>query len=271
MAIMPHCVVCGFYSGAEVAGSVEFADYHPGWQPPSDSGGPVIGWSNSLGVTAPDGVGLFCREHLRRAKRLRHLPSEEAVRRMRADADIGLRRLPRQRYTPWIRRVAAYVIDAIGPAFLVLGGVVLSLNSGWTKENPSKCAIADYFDPVTNELTYATRTCEENVNPAAVTWVGVGIVVALAFCVWNYGYLQGKTGSSIGKRVLRFKVVREKTAEPIGFGRSIVRQFVHGLDSIVFGVGLLLPLWDAKRQTLGDKLMSTVCLPINTGGVRRSH
>jgi hypothetical protein len=30
MAIMPHCVVCGFDGGAEVAGSVEFADYNPG-------------------------------------------------------------------------------------------------------------------------------------------------------------------------------------------------------------------------------------------------
>jgi hypothetical protein len=87
MAIMPHCVVCGFDSGAQVAGSVEFADHHAGWQPPSINGRPVIGWSNSLGVTAPDGVGLFCRDHLKRAKRLRALTSTEAVERLRFGAD----------------------------------------------------------------------------------------------------------------------------------------------------------------------------------------
>jgi hypothetical protein len=88
MAIMPHCVVCGFSSGAEVAGSVEFADYHPGWQPPTNSDGyPRVGWSNSLGVTAPDGVGLFCRDHLKPAKKLRRLPADEAVARLRAGTD----------------------------------------------------------------------------------------------------------------------------------------------------------------------------------------
>lgn len=82
MAIMPHCVVCGFSSGAQVAGDVAFADYDPGWREPRS-----IGWSNSLGVTAPEGVGLFCREHLVRARRLRRLPSGRAVEMMRAGAD----------------------------------------------------------------------------------------------------------------------------------------------------------------------------------------
>jgi hypothetical protein len=86
MAIMPHCVVCGFSSGAEVAGEVEFADYTgPSWRGNSD-GVPVIGWCNSLGVTAPEGVGLFCRDHLKAAEKLRRLRSEEAVARLSADA-----------------------------------------------------------------------------------------------------------------------------------------------------------------------------------------
>jgi hypothetical protein len=84
MAIMPHCVVCGFDSGAEVAGSVEFADYNPGWQEPTINGNPVIGWSNSLGVAAPDGVGLFCRKHLKAARKLRRLRSDEAIDLMRS-------------------------------------------------------------------------------------------------------------------------------------------------------------------------------------------
>jgi hypothetical protein len=88
MAIMPHCVVCGFSSGAPVVGSVEFADYTPSWQPPRTAdGGLVIGWSNSLGVTAPEGVGLFCRDHLKRAKKLRRLPATDAVEQIRTGAD----------------------------------------------------------------------------------------------------------------------------------------------------------------------------------------
>ncbi len=87
-------------------------------------------------------------------------------------------------------------------------------------------------------------------------------LAALAFAIWNYGYRQGTTGSSIGKSVLKFKVVSEKTGQPIGFGLSIVRQLAHFVDAIICYIGYLFPLWDAKRQTLADKIMTTVCLPI---------
>ncbi len=85
---MPHCVVCGYSGAAEVAGSVEFADYIPSWRPPCNADGTqIVGWSNSLGVTAPDGVGLFCRQHLARAKKLRQLPAAEAVQAISTGAD----------------------------------------------------------------------------------------------------------------------------------------------------------------------------------------
>src|ERR1700748_1597637 len=84
MAIMPHCVVCGFDSGAEVAGSVQFADYNPGWQEPTINGNPVIGWANPLAGPAPDGFALFCRKHLKAARKLRRLRSDEAIELMRS-------------------------------------------------------------------------------------------------------------------------------------------------------------------------------------------
>ena len=32
----------------------------------------------------------------------------------------------------------------------------------------------------------------------------------LAYVVWNFGYRQGMTGSSVGKSIMKFKVVSEK-------------------------------------------------------------
>lgn len=83
MAIMPFCVVCGYSPDAKVAGAVAFADFDDAWRPPSVGGAEVIGWCNSLGVTAPEGVGLFCAKHLPRARRLRRRTSAEAVAAMR--------------------------------------------------------------------------------------------------------------------------------------------------------------------------------------------
>jgi uncharacterized RDD family membrane protein YckC len=86
-------------------------------------------------------------------------------------------------------------------------------------------------------------------------------IAAFVFAIWNYGYRQGTTGSSVGKSVMKFKVVSEKTWQPIGFGLSIVRQIAHILDSLVCYLGYLWPLWDSKRQTFADKIMTTVCVP----------
>jgi uncharacterized RDD family membrane protein YckC len=89
----------------------------------------------------------------------------------------------------------------------------------------------------------------------------IALLLSIAYIVWNYGYRQGRTGSSIGKSIMKFKVVGEKTRQPIGFGKSIVRQLAHIIDSAICYVGYLFPLWDAKRQTIADKIMSTICLP----------
>jgi uncharacterized RDD family membrane protein YckC len=88
------------------------------------------------------------------------------------------------------------------------------------------------------------------------------VLVGLIYLVWNYGYRQGTIGSSIGKSVLKFKVVSENTGEPIGFAMSLLRQICHVVDAVPFYLGYLFPLWSAKRQTLADKIMATVCLPL---------
>ena len=62
---------------------------------------------------------------------------------------------------------------------------------------------------------------------------------------------------------MKFKVVSEKTWQPIGFGMSIVRQIAHFVDAAICYIGFFFPLWDPKRQTLADKIMTTVCVPLN--------
>ena len=90
----------------------------------------------------------------------------------------------------------------------------------------------------------------------------LGTLTGLAYLIWDYGYRQGTTGSSLGKSVMKVKVVSETTGQPIGFGMSVVRQVAHIVDAIICYIGFLFPLWDAKRQTLADKIMTTVVLPI---------
>jgi hypothetical protein len=158
--------------------------------------------------------------------------------------------LPTDQYTPWLTRVLAWVIDFI-PYFIVVGigyGIEAATQETVCVTDTSGYNLGDF--------------CATGNSTLGVAAFVISVVIGLAYIVWNYGYRQGTTGSSIGKGIMKFKVVSEKTWQPIGFGMSVVRQLAHIVDGIICYIGYLFPLWDAKRQTLADKIMTTVCVPL---------
>jgi uncharacterized RDD family membrane protein YckC len=158
--------------------------------------------------------------------------------------------LPKDAYTPWLTRVFAWLIDFIPVAILEGIGYGLLLGTQETAciTDTSEYNLGDFCATGASTLGHASFI---------ITWL-----LSIAYLVWNYGYRQGTTGSSIGKGIMKFKVVSEKTGQPIGFGLSIVRQLAHIIDGAICYIGYLFPLWDAKRQTIADKIMTTICLPL---------
>ena len=89
------------------------------------------------------------------------------------------------------------------------------------------------------------------------------VIVALAglgWTIYNRWYQAGTTGQSLGKKVLNLRLVSEQTGEPIGMLMAFVRDICHVVDAIICYIGFLFPLWDAKRQTLADKIVKTVVI-----------
>jgi len=85
-------------------------------------------------------------------------------------------------------------------------------------------------------------------------------LVALGYQIYNRWILGGQ-GQSWGKRVIGIRLISEETGQPIGALNAFLRDICHIVDGIICGVGYLFPLWDAKRQTLADKIMRTVVIP----------
>ena len=83
-------------------------------------------------------------------------------------------------------------------------------------------------------------------------------IVGLAgIAYWLYlGHLDGVTGQTPGKAIQGTRVVNVQ-GELIGSGSGMARKVAHIVDSLVCGLGLLLPIVDSKRQTIADKIMST--------------
>jgi uncharacterized RDD family membrane protein YckC len=151
-------------------------------------------------------------------------------------------------YAPWPRRVLAFLLDAIpvvGLAALAVILLYLTRNRGCDG------------DPSVRDLG---AQCASNTSPLGVICFVVAWLAIIGYGVWNFGYRQGRTGSSVGKAALRLWVIDAASGEPIGFQRSVIRQFAHVADTLSLGLGYLWPLWDSKRQTFADKLASTVCV-----------
>ena len=158
--------------------------------------------------------------------------------------------LPKGAYTRWATRVVASLIDwapiwviAMIPfvGLLVAGDVECLDRIYGTGDSYCSAAVSDF-------------------------WTSVQLIAVLpgaVYFVWNFCYRQGRTGQSVGKSAMKFKVVSEKTWQPIGFWMSLVRQIAHYVDQLLCYVGYLWPLWGDKRQTLADKMVGTVCVSLD--------
>jgi len=81
---------------------------------------------------------------------------------------------------------------------------------------------------------------------------------------WLFGYRQGITGTTPGKRRLGIRLVDVDSGEPPGGAKGVGRWLVPGLVGGIQGVGnvvqlvdYLWPVWDERNQRLIDKVLRT--------------
>lgn len=88
----------------------------------------------------------------------------------------------------------------------------------------------------------------------------LGFLVYLVAIVWvvYQAYQGGQTGQSLGKRTVGLRLLNEQTGQHIGGGQGILRAILHIIDGLPCYLGYLWPLWDAKKQTFADKILTTV-------------
>jgi uncharacterized RDD family membrane protein YckC len=136
---------------------------------------------------------------------------------------------PAVAYASWIQRVGASLIDTLCGVPLVILGLIFGRGTDATTGQPTLNAL--YF---------------------------VFALLAIVVQGYNRWYLAGKTGQSWGKKALGLRLLSEQTGQPIGAGMAFVRDLAHFVDGIICDIGYLFPLWDAKKQTIADKIVNTL-------------
>lgn len=87
------------------------------------------------------------------------------------------------------------------------------------------------------------------------------IAVYAAVPFLYYILLEGLTGATVGKRLLKLKVVREN-GSPCGIGPATVRNILRIVDELPFLyiIGMILISRSNKKQRLGDRFAKTIVI-----------
>src|SRR5665811_1731319 len=114
-------------------------------------------------------------------------------------------------------------------------------------------------DPVTG---LDTVEITGGVNAVGVIILVLASLFYFGFTIWNLAIRQGKLGQSLGKKVLGISVVRQDNGRFLGAGAGFLRWLVAQVLGGICFLDYLWPLWDEKKQTWHDKVVSSVVIRV---------
>jgi uncharacterized RDD family membrane protein YckC len=156
-------------------------------------------------------------------------------------------------YAHWIKRVGGYLLDSLFTTLTAIPAYALlfaGINIG-----------TQNLETHTDANGVSRTTGDWDSGGTALVIIGsVLFLLPLLFFIWNTCLRQGRTGYSLGKGIVGIRLIGEASGQPIGGGLSFVRYLCHIVDSLPCYLGWFWPLWDTKRQTFSDKIMSTVVI-----------
>ncbi len=152
-------------------------------------------------------------------------------------------------------RLGAFLIDGFVMTLLMFAALIPLIAIGVTtfESEPGVC---------TDSVTGDRSACDVPTAGTIVSWLLFGLVFILISFVVLYAVKArplSRTGQTIGKRALNIRVLREDTGQLLTGGQAVGREaFAYFVSGQVFYLGYLWMLWDDKKQTWQDKVVSSV-------------
>ena len=113
-------------------------------------------------------------------------------------------------------------------------------------------------------IVSTTNSTDQNAQ-AAVGFgiIGVWLLIALVATIGSvlyYVYFWGTSGSTLGMRLFRLRVVDANTGGPIGMGRAFIRYLITIVNSMACYIGWIWVAFDARKQGWHDKVANSVVI-----------
>ncbi len=147
-----------------------------------------------------------------------------------------------RRYAGWWRRVGATILDGLISLLFLVPAVVVFI-VGPTERGT--CTDFNGFE----------TSCDV---PTAAT-IGLGVLLYIGgFVVYAVIYVRmlGR-GATWGRKALSYRILDDRSMQPIGAGRAVGRYFATILSAMPCYLGFLWPLWDIENRTFHDMIVNS--------------
>lgn len=157
-------------------------------------------------------------------------------------------------YAGFWARFAALIIDGIITGLLFVPAII-AVAAGPKKL--TSCSIDSSGSVTVGERI--NGICEVPTAGAIAAAVLLGLVAMVGALVYYAKLEGGPSGQTIGKKAMGIRVADATTGGPIGSGRALGRYlFKTFISGNVCALGYLWMLWDGRKQTWHDKVVTSV-------------
>jgi uncharacterized RDD family membrane protein YckC len=157
-------------------------------------------------------------------------------------------------YAGFGTRFMALIVDTLITG-LMFAPAIIALYAGPTEIEP--CSVDASGNVTVGDDINAI--CEVPTNGTIAAAALLGLLAFAAVLVYYAKLEGGPKGQTIGKRAFGIRVADATTGGPIGtgraLGRNLFKMFISG--NLCF-LGYLWALWDGRKQTWHDKVVSSV-------------
>lgn len=151
-------------------------------------------------------------------------------------------------FASWGTRVGGHIINGLVYALFELPAIISFFVV------PKKIEVCTINDEL--------RLCEVPTGAGWAIIAALAIAGLVAFAVM-YSRMVSTTGQAWGHKAVGVRIVDATTGGNISAGKAFFRYLVgNWVNGFFCALGYLWPLWDAKKQTFGDKMFGTYSIKV---------
>lgn len=114
----------------------------------------------------------------------------------------------------------------------------------------------DQFSAVFSNITVVDEAALESVN----AFIAQNLLVVLSIKLIYHTVLVWQNGTTLGKYLMKIKVIDLETGDTPSFQKSFLRASVRIPSEVLFYLGFLMAFFVPLKQTLHDKLSNCVVI-----------